>query len=182
MDYCKTLECMKLQNGLTATSNDMSAAEVLWIGRLAAFLSFIHWSQSLQIYKIEVAVDQSPNLQGLNLVAEMRQEMRAQFANNRIILSNSRIGGTGRVQLPLKAVVGHPAAHPADPALAAAGPIAVGTALPAAAFPAIQEWTRAAVMNLSGPQLNDLQWFYNEAFGGANIGERRNSFALFLGL
>ena len=130
-------------------------------------------------------MNQSPNLEESNIEAEMRDEMRAHFANTRIMRFNFRIGGYGTFQMPVKAISGHPASHPSDAALAAlscAGRVAVGTTLPAAAFPGIQEWTRDALMDLSEQQLDDLQWFYNEAFVGANIKERRFSFAFFIGL
>ena len=42
-------------------------------------------------------------------------------------------------------------------------------------------WTHVAIMSLTHAQVDDLEWFYNKLFGGANIGSRCESFLIFLG-
>ena len=102
-------------------------------------------------------------------------------------MQNERNVRAGRALVPLvKDVVGHPApaagGAPRDPALVAlAAPVPVGTALPALAFPPGGMWTHVAIMSLTHAQVDDLEWFYNKLFGGANIGSRCESFLIFLG-
>ena len=156
-----------------------------------------------QQYKLEVALDRSAGLQATaaavqgasavaKLVANVAQ-IRADVArlsaickNLQLIWMNERIAQTARSMTPLlKTVAGHPAGVvPRDPALLAlvgAEPVPVGAALPAAlSFPAGGAWTHAQIMGLTSAQLDDLEWFYNERFGGADITLRVQSFLSFL--
>ena len=98
---------------------------------------------------------------------------------------NSKVGSnTGIVlKMMVKATAGHPARVPTDSVLVALGaaPVPVGTALPPAAIMAGQTWTRGRIASLTTAQLNDLEWFYNEQFVGASVGDRRSVFLAFLG-
>ena len=109
----------------------------------------------------------------------------AVLQNMELLSSNERADRAGLAMIPLvKTVAGHGPAAPQDPALAAlavGGPVPVGTALPALAFPPAGVWDRAAVISLTNAELNDLDWFYNVRFAGASIAHRRVAFLAFLG-
>ena len=105
--------------------------------------------------------------------------------NVQLVSSNKRADRSGLAMTPLmKTVAGHGPPAPQDgvlTALAAGGPVPVGTALPALAFPPAGVWDRAAVISLTNAQLDDLDWFYNVRFAGASIAHRRAAFLVFLG-
>jgi hypothetical protein len=65
-----------------------------------------------------------------------------------------------------KETPGHPQGFPVDPALQALQvPVAVGAFLPAMQFLNGQNGT-TRLNKMTHAQLNDIEWFYNETFGG----------------
>jgi hypothetical protein len=86
--------------------------------------------------------------------------------------------------LPIQKYVAlHPNVEPTDPTLKTlARPVPVGTVLPANIFPPETTWTRGRIFNLTDIDLNDLAWFYNVSFHGANLRQRQAAYSLFLGV
>jgi hypothetical protein len=141
-----------------------------------------------QLHKIEVALDRSAGLQAAVTAALQASpavlKLTAICQNLQQQWSNERNARAGCALTPLlKTIAGHPVGVvPVDAGLRALGALVpVGTALPALGFPLAGAWTHAAVMSLSHVQLNDLEWFYNQLFGGATITNREESFWRFLG-
>uniref|UniRef100_A0A7S0QM38 Uncharacterized protein n=1 Tax=Cryptomonas curvata TaxID=233186 RepID=A0A7S0QM38_9CRYP len=86
--------------------------------------------------------------------------------------------------LPIQKYVAlHPNVEPTDPILKAlARPVPVGTVLPANIVPPETMWTRGRICNLTDFELNDLAWFYNVSFHGANHRQRQTAYCLFVGV
>jgi hypothetical protein len=187
------------ENGTRNLERCKADNDICWAEVTDRIMYYRHWIACEQLFwfqqnKTKPALACSAGLQAAGPVVSAASEVSPIMACNTAIclnifemLQNQRRACGGRALVPLlKAVAGHPApaadGAPRDPALAAlAAPVPVGTALPALAFPPGGMWTHAAIMSLTHAQLDDLEWFYNTLFGGANIASRCESFLDFVG-
>jgi hypothetical protein len=164
-----------------------------------------------QIYKLEVSVDRSQGLQaaiaaavgpavaaavgpaieaavGPAITAAMLP-MNAWMLNQDIKFQNHRLLHANLqaiVRLPIKSIAGHPPGIPDDAVLQALPiPVPITTAVPLGiAFAPAGGWSFDHVIgshSFTAANLDDLEWFYNDTFAGANIAARKRSFLLFLG-
>ena len=105
--------------------------------------------------------------QELQAVRQDLRRMEAAVLNQKQAVRNAR---RAPLDLPLSALLkakpGHPHnTNPNDLALTALPqPVDVGTSLPPLAFIPAAGITRAEIMGLTGVQIDDLAWFYNESF------------------